>query len=186
MEKVTSIHISSGHILRLPPSTAGSFKALVVVDIAYARLDGRDMGCFGSSHCPRLRALHLRGAVRLVAVSDVSIRSESLETLFYRVEGTRRLEVVAPRLRVLRAQGHSGDPAKLDEARIVARLADVAWYGEYDPARHEFVQVGRHLQLLLMVELSMTALMRRFDTVDQLVLRLGIPQVVYGSYTSRS
>lgn len=106
MEKVTSIRINTGNIVRLP--SAGSFAALKTVDITYARMEGRDMDCFSSSRCPHLEKLFL-WPVDLLAVSDVSIRSESLETLFYRVENTRRLEVVAPRLRILSAQGRTGE-----------------------------------------------------------------------------
>ncbi|GJM91016.1 hypothetical protein PR202_ga07351 [Eleusine coracana subsp. coracana] len=105
MEKATSIHISSGHILLLPPS-GSLFAALRTVSIAYARMDGQDMDCFGSSRCPRLQELYL-WPVELVAVSDVSIRSESLQTLFYRADNTRPLEVVALKLCLLRAQGLS-------------------------------------------------------------------------------
>ncbi|GJN40519.1 hypothetical protein PR202_gb29742 [Eleusine coracana subsp. coracana] len=131
MEKARSIHISSGHILRLPPPS-GSFAALKTVSIANARMDGRDMDyCFGSSRCPRLQELYL-WLVELVAVSHVSIRSESLETLFYRAENTRRLEVVAlaPKLRLLRAQGRSGrgSTAKRGSCRCAeAEPGNLAW-----------------------------------------------------------
>ncbi|KAK3152857.1 hypothetical protein QOZ80_2BG0164450 [Eleusine coracana subsp. coracana] len=159
MEKATSTHISSGHILRLPPPSGSLFAALRTVSIAYARMDGRDMDyCFGSSRCPRLQELYL-WPVELVAVSDVWIRSESLETLFYHTrEHAAARGGRAQAASLLRVQGRS-DEAHLEEARVVSpTLGNLAWYGTYDPLRHHFVQVGRRLGLLLMVELSMTAL----------------------------
>ncbi|TVU02263.1 hypothetical protein EJB05_52259, partial [Eragrostis curvula] len=180
MERVTEIWFWAENILR-PPPAGSSFPALRSVDTTDARMEARDMEeCFGSSRCPRLQALSLR-RVSLVTMSDVSIRSETLERLFFNGRNVSRLEVVAPRLELLRAPKILGSRDFLVPGRVVApRLADVAWYGTYDPRHHQFVGAGRHLRKLLVVQMPMAALMQRFDTVDELSLRLAIPDGVRG------
>ncbi|KAL6657892.1 hypothetical protein ACP70R_005672 [Stipagrostis hirtigluma subsp. patula] len=158
--------------LRLRP--AGLFKALTSLEICCGSMEGSELTALVSTRCPRLRNLSLIG--RLFAVFDVSIRSDSLHTLYFHVEKIRRLEIVAPRLEELNV-------ANAIEFHVSApNLAKVAWKGSgYDPRRHQFTDAGCHLRQLEIGEESILAsLMQRFDKVDELELNISIPQGIAG------
>ncbi|KAL6657896.1 hypothetical protein ACP70R_005676 [Stipagrostis hirtigluma subsp. patula] len=63
--------------LRLPP--AGLFKALTSLEIFCCGMEGSELTALVSTQCPRLRKLRL--FITLVALSDVSIRSDSLHSI---------------------------------------------------------------------------------------------------------
>lgn len=176
-ETVTGIAFTIRSTLRLPAANNGgaSFASLTEARITGARMASGDLTCFGSARCPCLRTLELRG-VSLVTRSQVSIRSESLERLVFLVRGTRKLELVTPKLRYLRAPARG---SLLLQATIVApKLEDLAWYVEYRRERHQFLEAGNRLRRLVIGRRqSMIPLLRRFDIVDELVLKSGKRQV---------
>ncbi|TVT97167.1 hypothetical protein EJB05_57603, partial [Eragrostis curvula] len=83
--------------LRLP--AAGLFAALTLLSIESGRIEGSELTALVSTQCPRLKTLLL--AVTLCTVSDVSMRMDSLEVLFFHAANTRCLEIVAPRMEQL-------------------------------------------------------------------------------------
>lgn len=108
----------------------------------------------------------------LVDASNLSVRSESLQSLWFSVWKTRQLEIVAPRLEKLSVSN------AIDEARISAlKLAELS-NAAYDPRCHQFDVVGHRLRLLELGQSSTVAsLMQQFDEVDELKLGISIPQV---------
>uniref|UniRef100_A0ACD5UKU8 Uncharacterized protein n=2 Tax=Avena sativa TaxID=4498 RepID=A0ACD5UKU8_AVESA len=96
-ERVTSMELSlpESFLLRFRP--AGSFAALTDLGIHSVSMEVRDLEALVSSQCPRLTTLVLFD-VSLVTVSDVSIRSPSLQRLWFFVknEQSPRLEVANP------------------------------------------------------------------------------------------
>ncbi|TVT97162.1 hypothetical protein EJB05_11964, partial [Eragrostis curvula] len=155
--------------LRIP--AAGLFAALTLLTMESARLEGSELTALVSTQCPRLKTLFL--AVTLCTVSDVSMRTESLEALFFHVTNTRCLEIVAPRLEQLNVSD------VFIEANISApKLAKLNWRGIYDPCRHKFADVGRYLRLLNIYQTRTGAsLLHRFYTVDELKLTISIEQM---------
>ncbi|CAN6329670.1 unnamed protein product [Urochloa humidicola] len=149
-------------------------------DTAYNRQCGRqrrsELTTLLCTQCPCLRSLHISG--RLVASPSVSIVSESLHSLTYRVPNTKYLEVVAPRLEELTLSVFT------DETRIIIsapKLGKLSWHGTYDPCYHQFSDVARHLLLLEIgqfYQLVPSLLIRQFDEVDVLELDLFILGVV--------
>uniref|UniRef100_K3ZZB0 F-box domain-containing protein n=1 Tax=Setaria italica TaxID=4555 RepID=K3ZZB0_SETIT len=133
-------------------------------------MDGTELTALVSMLCPRLRKLSIQ--VLLVAVSDVSIRSDTVESLWFHVENIGRLDFVTPRLEVLNA-------SRAIEVHISApKLAEVVWNnGTYDPRLHQFTDASRHLRLLDISCNSLVAsLLQRFDTVGKLKLSVSISQ----------
>ncbi|KAK3156723.1 hypothetical protein QOZ80_2AG0111000 [Eleusine coracana subsp. coracana] len=178
LEKVTRITLTiSSSTLRVLPTGGGTFASLTVARITGARMASRDIKRFGSARCPCLRTLELRG-VSLVTGSEVSIRSESLERLVLHVRiAGGRLELVTPRLQYLRAPARC---SMLLQATVVApKLADLGWHVDYRREHHRFVEAGTHLRRLVITGKggSMVPLLRRFHTVDELVLKSGDRQV---------
>ncbi|KAL6657887.1 hypothetical protein ACP70R_005667 [Stipagrostis hirtigluma subsp. patula] len=170
-DRATKINLRLENRWRLRPA-AGLFTALTDLSIQYGTIDGGVLTALVSTQCPRLRDLSL--SVALVAASDVSIISDSLRLMRFRVRKTRRLEVVASRLKNLYL--HCDVEAHTISA---PRLAEVFWrgYGAYDPRRHHFANVPRYLQVLQVSSNSIVAsLLRQFDKVGELRLYVGIPQ----------
>lgn len=157
-----TLSLAGAFVLRLRP--AASFAALTVLTIQSAAMDGRELGAFVSSMCPRLTDLTLR--VSLVACSDVSIRSASLRRLEFGAGCAQRLGVAAPMLEVLVA-------SFLHHAHISApRLAEAKVQRLH---RHHFADdVPRRLRRLDITQLYLNAAAppraRRFDAVDELRL----------------
>jgi hypothetical protein len=152
--------------LRLRP--AGLFMALTNLVITFARIEGSELTALVCTRCPRLRDLTL--VVDLVAISDVSLRSDSLHKLVFFIQNTRRLEVLEVSCTV---QAHISAP----------NLAEIIWRGitAYNPLHHRFAGVGRRLLVLKISSSSIVAsLITRFDEVDELTLEICIPQVCYG------
>ncbi|CAN6363232.1 unnamed protein product [Urochloa humidicola] len=169
--RAKTIMLSFPDSWRLRPRPPGLFVALTSLQINYGRMEASELTDLVSRHCPVLRDLDI--FVDLVAASDVSVLSDSLQSLRFSVLDTRRLEVVAPRLEKLLVDW-------VTEARISCpKLVELVWNGgEYDPSHHKFEDVGRHLQLLE-IERSYGAasLMRQFVEVDKLKLQISIPWV---------
>ncbi|KAL6657889.1 hypothetical protein ACP70R_005669 [Stipagrostis hirtigluma subsp. patula] len=154
--------------LRLRP--VGLFTALTELTIELCNMEATELTALASARCPRLKDLRI--LVTLVADSDVSVCLESLVSLWFPVENTRRLEVLTPMLEVL-------DVSRTIEADICApKLAKLIWQrGAYDPHKHQFTDVGRYLPLLDISSDSVKAsLLLRFDKVGQLKLGVSIPQ----------
>ncbi|KAL6656731.1 hypothetical protein ACP70R_004511 [Stipagrostis hirtigluma subsp. patula] len=156
--------------LRPPPlSGRRGFAALTCLAMYSGKMDGHELGTLvSSSECPCLEELTL--TVRLEADSDVSIRSGSLKRLRFHVANTRRLVVDAPVLVELCV-------SKAAEAYIaVPKLAVVEFRDDMD--RYELAQAGRHLQrLMINLRFPAPAIMRRFDTIRELILdSLSIPR----------
>ncbi|XP_022682947.1 uncharacterized protein LOC101785009 isoform X1 [Setaria italica] len=165
---------------RLRRRPAGVFTALTDLYISLATMEARELGDLVSLQCPLLRNLYL--FVTLVAASNVSIRSDSLRSLLFRVENAQRLEVVAPNLEELTVSDAT-------EAHVSApKLSEVTWYGDiaYDPRRHCIADAGRHLRLLdLGSKCVVASLLQRFDKVDVLKLTLNLcDQTQRQGYTS--
>ncbi|XP_039772476.1 F-box/LRR-repeat protein 13-like isoform X2 [Panicum virgatum] len=156
-------------VFRLP--LAGSFAALTNLRIILSTMNGGELGRLVSSRCPCLRKLFV--LVTLADDCDVSIRSESLVSLFY-YANTGKLEIHTPFLEKISV-------SLVAEAYIVApNLKKVAWHDDpYDPSRHQLAVVNRHLQRLWIKQTSMLR-MRLFDTVNELRLDLSISQGVEG------
>ncbi|XP_066308979.1 F-box/FBD/LRR-repeat protein At5g22660-like isoform X2 [Miscanthus floridulus] len=154
---------------RLCLCPAGSFMLLTDLHISCATMEGSELGALVSKQCPRLRNLYL--FVRLAAASNVSIRSDSLDSLSFDVENTEKLEVIAPKLEVLTVC----DATKADIS--APKLAEISWDGDtgYDPQCHRFGNAGRRLRLLdLGSKCVVASLMHRFDKVDVLKLNLNL------------
>ncbi|CAN6363226.1 unnamed protein product [Urochloa humidicola] len=167
-EGVTTFNLSLHGDWRLRPPPVGSFGALTDLRILSCRMEASELAALVCMQCPCLMDLMLD--ITLVNASDLSISSNSLRSLSFSVRKTRRLEIVAPRLKKLSVF------ATIPEARISApKLAEVEWsHSIYSPHRHHFDDVGRRLRLL---ELGLNApLMQRFDEVDELNLAMFIPQ----------
>ncbi|KAM3389385.1 hypothetical protein ACQJBY_011485 [Aegilops geniculata] len=169
-----ALSLAGAFVLRLRP--AASFAALTVLTIQSAAMDGRELGAFVSSMCPRLTDLTLR--VSLVACSDVSIRSASLRRLEFGAGCAQRLGVAAPMLEVLVA-------SFLHHAHISApRLAEAKVQRLH---RHHFADdVPRRLRRLDITQLYLHAVAppraRRFDAVDELRLSALIGMEGYTSF----
>ncbi|RCV38711.1 hypothetical protein SETIT_8G164100v2 [Setaria italica] len=167
--RAKSVRLTIHDSWRLRPQPAGLFAALTSLRIDYGRMEASELTDLVCKRCPQLRDLNL--SVDLVDVSDVSVLSGSLQSLLFFVLNIRRLEVVAPRLEELLVYHAS-------EAHITSpKLAELVWNGEdYDPRLHKFDDVGRHLRLLEIGQISGAAsLMRQFDEVDKLKLQISIP-----------
>nr|XP_034587692.1 uncharacterized protein LOC117850026 [Setaria viridis]TKW25073.1 hypothetical protein SEVIR_3G092650v2 [Setaria viridis] len=136
-------------------------------------MEGSELTSLVCTQCPCLRDLNL--LIMLVDASNLSVRSESLQSLWFSVWKTRQLEIVAPRLEKLSVSN------AIDEARISAlKLAELS-NAAYDPRCHQFDVVGHRLRLLELGQSSTVAsLMQQFDEVDELKLGISIPQGIDG------
>ncbi|TVU50183.1 hypothetical protein EJB05_01545, partial [Eragrostis curvula] len=154
--------------------TAGLFAALTHLTISAARVEGSELSALVTGRCPRLKELYLNSTI------DISIRTDSLESLCWRVSNTKRLEVIGPRMERLTV-------CNIESFMISApKLAELDWDSQvvvYDPRRHVFADVGldRRLRLLKINSESIVAsLLQRFDSVDELKLDICIPQEIFG------
>ncbi|CAN6360707.1 unnamed protein product [Urochloa humidicola] len=156
-------------VIRLP--LGGSFTALTDLRVILSTMNGRELGRLVSTQCPRLRKLVI--LVKLAGDCDVSIRSESLVSLFYYASKSR-LEVTTPSLEKISV-------SEAAEAYIDApKLKKVDWRDDaYDPSCHQLVVGNHHLQRLWIKDTSMLR-MRMFDTVKELRLDLSISQGIEG------
>ncbi|KAK3127312.1 hypothetical protein QOZ80_7AG0571290 [Eleusine coracana subsp. coracana] len=170
-DRATVIHLSLGLRWRLRLQPTGLFTALSALTIRSASsIDGTELTALVSTQCPCLRVLVL--FVRLRTFSDVSMRTDSLLSLWFEVKNTRNLEVVAPRLERLGVRGM--------ESHMIStpKLAELQWNRQvYDPSRHQYVDVGRHIRLLELGRLPSLPLLQRFDRADKLQLNIAISQV---------
>ncbi|CAL5086318.1 unnamed protein product [Urochloa decumbens] len=167
-EGATTIKLYLEHRWRLRLCPAGVFSALTDLVIKFCRMDGTELTALLSTQCPRLRNLRIQA--KLVMLSDISIRSDSLESLWFHVRNMGQLEVITPRLEVL-------DVSQAIEAHLSApKLAEVVWNVDtFDPCRHQFTDEGLHLRLLQINHNSLVAsLLQRFDTVGELKLSVSI------------
>ena len=98
-DAATRITLSLERQWRLGVCPAGSFTSLTDLHISCATMGGSELGALVSKQCPRLRNLYL--FVKLAAASNVSICSNSLDSLSFDVENTKKLEVIAPKLELL-------------------------------------------------------------------------------------
>ncbi|KAL6593926.1 hypothetical protein ACP70R_048827 [Stipagrostis hirtigluma subsp. patula] len=168
-ETVTSITFDlQGRTLRF----AGAFGALATLRITQARVDVRELQDTLSSRCPRLKELVMEYITLLQDGADpvLAIRSDSLQRLEITMQLEGRLHVDAPEL-------HTFFPCIMCDFHIVApKLSEVRWYSnDYDPNRHRLGEAGRHLRRLeIRANAPGSALMRRFDTVDELDLTVYI------------
>ncbi|XP_072146401.1 F-box/LRR-repeat protein 25 [Setaria viridis] len=93
--RAKSVRLTIHDSWRLRPQPAGLFAALTSLRIDYGRMEASELTDLVCKRCPQLRDLNL--SVDLVDVSDVSVLSDSLQSLLFFVLNIRRLEVVAPR-----------------------------------------------------------------------------------------
>ncbi|KAL6657852.1 hypothetical protein ACP70R_005632 [Stipagrostis hirtigluma subsp. patula] len=175
--------------LRLRLSAAGTFAALRVLRIHCSELHDGDLERAVSTQCPRLRELSLTGSMRDDFARAVSIRSESLEVFeFSGGVTTGHIAVDAPSLvRLEMARDHPMRHGVTHGAQINApKLAEVILLDVYDSGRDRIIQPGRHLRRLevmpnffeqcrALVPRTTSALLDRFDTVDELEMYLCIP-----------
>ncbi|CAL4898182.1 unnamed protein product [Urochloa decumbens] len=150
--------------LRLRPE--GLFKALTELVIGGV-VEGSELSNLVCTQCPRLSSLRLSGT--LVAFADVSIHSDSLHSLSYRVSNTQRLEIVASRLEELAIS------VLTDETHILIsapKLRKLSWHGTYDPRYHQFSDVAQHLVLLEIGQFEAASLVQQFNEVDLMKLKL--------------
>ncbi|CAL4987229.1 unnamed protein product [Urochloa decumbens] len=159
-EGVTRLELSLSGAWRVRPLAAGLFWAVTDLTIVSNCMDGSELTALVCKQCPRLT--HLKLCFMLANASDISIRSDSLQSLSFSVCKARLLEIVAPRLEELSVS------LAPDEARISApKLAEVVWADDnYDP---------RHATGLMMLQ---------FDEVDELKLGIYIPQGIADGYES--
>ncbi|CAO1941621.1 unnamed protein product [Urochloa humidicola] len=172
-DRVASINLELNRTLRFQLPPTGAFMDLASLTIARARVDGRELEVFLSSRCPRLKKLVLEWiTLRRRGDAILSIRSNTLQRLETAIgeESKARLEVVAPELQTFY-------PHVLCDFSIASpKLSEVLWYNYcYDPSRHRFAEDVRHLQRLATSTNSpASALMRRFDTVNELNLHVNV------------
>ncbi|OQU84423.1 hypothetical protein SORBI_3004G050900 [Sorghum bicolor] len=198
-ERATSISLDlSYRTLRfaLPPAGAGAgaggvfFKALATLTIRLACLHARDLeAAVSSSRCPCLKKLVIEW-IRLQqddddggdgdGACDLSIRSDSLEWLeiSYAVRHYGRLHVHAPNLETFHA-------CITCDLCVLApnKLSEVRWWNSddhaYDSSRHHLARAGHQLRRLgVGADSSGLALMRQFNTVDELDLTVNLKRGV--------
>ncbi|CAL4992285.1 unnamed protein product [Urochloa decumbens] len=175
-ERAKTITLRLKQDWRLRLWRAGAFTALTSLRILCGCMEGSELTALVCTQCPCLKELRL--CVTLVDASDVSICSDSLQSLSFSVKGILQLEVVTPRLEYL-CVGEATNEARY--ARISApKLERVVWCVDtYDPHRHRFEGVGRRLRLLdVCGNFIAGLLMQRFDEVDELQLGIYIPRAI--------
>ncbi|GJN11454.1 hypothetical protein PR202_ga29649 [Eleusine coracana subsp. coracana] len=84
---VTEIELKLDYRWRLRLPLAGMFTALHDLTLQFARVEGSELTALVSTQCPRLRTLRL--CVTLCVFSDVTLRTDSLESLMFHVDNTR-------------------------------------------------------------------------------------------------
>ncbi|CAN6168371.1 unnamed protein product [Urochloa humidicola] len=180
-ERFTAISFCFDHrTLRFPlDSAGGAFTALAVLEITQGRVDGGELELVLSSRCPRLKKLALEQVnPQLGSPEGLCIRSNSLEQLKIANMGFQEgIQVATPELQSLSI--HSIDVYFHCDLHIVApKLSELYWCSSYNPTRHRLEEVGRHLRRLRVETTNSTvaAIMRRFDTVDELCLVVSIPR----------
>ncbi|CAN6363231.1 unnamed protein product [Urochloa humidicola] len=182
-EGVTKLELSLSGAWRLRPPPAGIFRALTDLKILCEYMDGSELTALVCKQCPRLMLLKLYFMLANACPSKmsannacdvVSIRSDSLQTLHFSVAKARLLEIVAPRLEKMSVS------IAVVEARISApKLAELVWFSNtYDPRHHQFLDVGRRLRLVELIQ--HVSLVQQFDEVDELQLDIYIPQGIAG------
>ncbi|KAL6657886.1 hypothetical protein ACP70R_005666 [Stipagrostis hirtigluma subsp. patula] len=175
-DRVTEIRFNNlGCTLRFPLPTTGAFSALATLNIKHASFDGDELEAFVSSGCPRLKKLVLRHVGLLDKAAVLSICSDTLEQLQIKDGSFGRIRVAAPKLQMLFAY------FRFDAHVTAAKLSEVYWNNKfgYDPSRHYLAEAGPHLHQLVITPNNAAALMQRFSTVDELVLRVDIPEGVH-------
>ncbi|WVZ57673.1 hypothetical protein U9M48_008029 [Paspalum notatum var. saurae] len=154
---------------RLRPVSAGLFASLTSLTIKGGCVKARELTALVCTQCPRLKQLALD--LLLLITSDISLRSDSLQSLQLHIKNTRRLEIVAPRLEELSVD-------ETTKAHISApNLAKLTWLSDVcDPRQHQFTDVSHRLRLLKISSYSAVAhLTSQFDEVDDLELEVHIP-----------
>ncbi|CAN6199365.1 unnamed protein product [Urochloa humidicola] len=167
IDRAQYISLSLGCRWQLQIRLAGAFTALTHLTLNDATMEGRELESLVCSQCPRLSDLWLR--VTLAAdESDISLRSDSLQTLSFCVDNTSRIEIVAPRMEKLSVYQFDAS-----EARISApKLAELVWDPDDDfDSDIQFNDTSLHLRVLQVSDIS-GSLIKKFHKVDE--LRLGI------------
>jgi hypothetical protein len=182
-ERATSMSFDlKTRVLRFPPppqhgAGGGVFQALATLKIFLARIDAGGFEVALASSCPRLRELVLRAITLQDAGRGLSIRSDSLERLQISVIAGQfdgQLHVDAPKLQMFHPC------IEIDFCVVAPQLSEVRCHtnGEYDPTRHHLAQAGHRLRRLEVdAKPHGSALMRQFNTVDELDLTVDLPQV---------
>ncbi|TVU38580.1 hypothetical protein EJB05_11960, partial [Eragrostis curvula] len=185
-DRATAIDVNVVHLgikLKFRASGGGTFLALRVLKITGSfRLHERSLERAVSSQCPRLQELTLCN--NHDTCRKLTIRSDSLERLNLGLR-VRVITVQTPRLvRLKMASLFDLDRLQSRRAHIAApNLTEMTWYNTYDPQHNRIVDAPRHLQRLkvrlycLRSALPVAALFERFDTVDELDLRVRIPRL---------
>ncbi|CAL4992280.1 unnamed protein product [Urochloa decumbens] len=154
--------------LRPPAAVFASLTGLMIV---FGRVNAGELETLVSTQCPCLRDLTLR--LTLIEAADVSIRSDSLRSLWLCIWNSWRLVVVAPGLEKLSLH------YALQVRVSASKLEELAWHGRgtaYDPQHHEFDEdVGRRLRLLEMDSYStVSSFAQQFDEAEELKLAISI------------
>ncbi|CAL5083412.1 unnamed protein product [Urochloa decumbens] len=174
IDRAQYISLSLGDRWQLRIRPAGVFADLTDLTIREATMEGHELEALVSSQCPRLSDLRLR--VTLVAdESDISLRSDSLQTLSFCVDNTSRIEIVAPRMEKLSVYQFYDSEARISGPK----LAELVWDGNPDAFDSDIQfddDTSRHLRVLDVNEISST-LMPRFSKVDELTLGIDISEV---------
>jgi len=182
-ERATSISLDlSDRTLQfaLPPA-GGVFKALATLTIRFACLHVRELeAAVSSSRCPCLKKLVIEWITLQQddgdGACDLSIRSDSLEWLeiSYAVRLNGRLRVHAPNLQTFHPC------IRCDLCVLSPKLSEVRWSSgrAYDSSRHHLARAGHQLRRLeVEADSSGFALMRQFNTVDELHLTVNLTRV---------
>ncbi|KAJ1260451.1 hypothetical protein BS78_10G233600 [Paspalum vaginatum] len=173
--KTLTLNLQSTWSLR-PPSAA-LFAALTGLTIRSARMKSSEVTALVGGQCPCLRDLELD--ITTVDASAVSIRSDSLRSLWFSIYPALQVEVVAPRLEKLSV-------CLTVAVRISApKLIELGWIGDHAREHQDHqLDVSRRLRLLEIWDqnCTMASLMQKFRKVDQLKLRINIPEARTDGY----
>jgi hypothetical protein len=192
-EGAERIELSLAYEWRLQLQASSLFSALTSMKIMSARMKGSELTSLVCTQCPCLRDLAL--FLQLIAVSDVSMHSNSLRSLVLLVRHTQRLEVVAPNLEELTVyyqpvEAHISAPKLVkvtwnaDVGRQLDQFADVGHqlnrFSDVGRQLIRFADVGRSLRLLEITRNSAVPfLTKQFDEVNELILSIDIPEVCW-------
>ncbi|XP_066315960.1 probable FBD-associated F-box protein At1g32375 isoform X2 [Miscanthus floridulus] len=168
--KTITFKLQDTWLLR-PAPAGGVFTALTALTILYGSMEGSELTALVSTRCPCLKDVRLR--LTLVDASDVSIRSDTLRSLWFCINSPL-IEVVAPRLEKLCVY------YAFKAHFLVPMLSELVWIGDYANDSHQFANVSRSLQLLHIrrdQRWAPTSLLEKFSQVDELNLIICIPRV---------
>ncbi|TVU38536.1 hypothetical protein EJB05_11911, partial [Eragrostis curvula] len=181
-ERITAMELRLlGHMLEFRLPVTSAFSALVTLRIEVSSVNACELENVLSCRCPHLKELYLRWvSLHITGPQVFYISCKSLERLELSVASRVELHVDAPDLQIFTTH-------QLYDAYIAApKLSEVIWYSyAYDPSRQRFTKAGSHLRRLQTnTKVGAMALMKRFDTVDELQLSIDLPQATqeYGRF----